>query len=127
MTTGTLNAEARRAREGFLDFGTRRGPRRGIRGTKNVLRARKNKGVPSLRSLRHSLRASRMTSEPVRDEARGWLLFGDEELAIFHALHGLKLDFGFLVVGDVGPGLRNNDERLRAVGQVEGALELQRL
>src|SRR5712692_8694531 len=34
-------------------------------------------------------------------KTRGWLLFGDEELAIFHALHGLKLDFGFLVMGDV--------------------------
>src|SRR5713226_8094663 len=60
-------------------------------------------------------------------KTRGWLLCGGDERAILHALHSLELDFGFFVVGDVGPGLRNNDERLRAVGQIEGALELQRL
>src|SRR5260370_1428532 len=54
------------------------------------------------------------------------LAFALEKLAILDALHKLHLNFGFLV-RDVAGGFRRHDQRLRAIGQIKGALELQRL
>src|SRR5216683_891557 len=48
-----------------------------------------------------------------------------EHGAVFDALHKLHLDFGLLVGHAIG-GFRRHDQRLRAIGQVEGTLKLQR-
>ena len=50
-----------------------------------------------------------------------------KQSAISDAFHYLHLNFGFFVIGDARGRLGNNDERLRAVGDIERALELQSL
>ena len=68
-----------------------------------------------------------ISREPVRDRGYISLLFALEQRAIGHASHGLHLDFRFFVIRDDCGGLGDNDQRLRAIACIEGALELQRL
>jgi hypothetical protein len=41
---------------------------------------------------------------------------------VIHALHGIHLDVGFLVSGEGDVG--KDDESLRAIGDIEGAVEV---
>ena len=53
------------------------------------------------------------------------LLLALQQGAVVNATCGLHFDFGFFVIRDVLAGLRCDHQRLRAVLQLEGALELQ--
>ena len=48
-----------------------------------------------------------------------------QQIAVIHALHGVDLDVRFLVSGEVH--LRKDEQRLRAVGDIEGTIEAHRL
>ncbi len=48
-----------------------------------------------------------------------------QQVAVLHAFHRVDLDVGFLVSGEGDVG--KDEESLRAVGDVEGAIEAHRL
>ena len=67
--------------------------------------------------------AAAVSGKSLRGRGLYSLSFAFEELAVGDALHELHLDFG-LFVGDARGVFRDDDQRLRAVGLIEGALKL---
>ena len=60
--------------------------------------------------------------------SKEFLLLGSlQHLAILDATRGQHFDFGFLLTRHIAASLGRNDKRLRAIGQIKGALELQGL
>lgn len=70
----------------------------------------------------------RVEAMSVSSRSKEFLLLGGlQHLAILDATGGQHFDFGFLLARHIAASLGRNDKRLRAIGQIEGALELQGL